>query len=256
MSATSTRWWSTRSTRSTPPTPSAPHSGATRGSSTRPAALLLDHDSFDATDTAFEKGVSELLPVEAASTDLARRVMSLARERQRRVLIKSAFSQIRAPEVIDLVSGLATSSFFFDHLDAMARHAQRLERPLSVVVARAHTPETAQPAERDLALRQIGSMMARLIRAEDFAAELEPGVFAIAMPGARRASAEGAAHRIASIAECTAFGGGPMAEAFQAELRCEVGELARDERARALMARTIKAFERGAPFEKAKNAAG
>jgi two-component system cell cycle response regulator PopA len=209
-----------------------------------PAALIIDPLRFDLAEEAFEKGASDLLPVDASPEDVARRIMSLARERQRRMLIKSAFAQVRAPEVVDVISGLATASFFVDHIDAMARRAQRLERPLSMVVARTNTPETAQPAERNMALRQIGSMISRLMRAEDFAAELEPGVFAIAMPGAGRAAAEGAAHRIAAIAECTAFGGGPSADAFQVELRCEVGELARDEAARALLTRTIKAFDR------------
>jgi two-component system cell cycle response regulator PopA len=213
-----------------------------------PAALIIDPLRFDLAQEAFEKGASDLLPVDADSEDVARRIMSLARERQRRMLIKAAFSQVRAPEVVDVMSGLATTSFFLDHIEAMARRAQRLERPLSMIVARTTTPDTAQPSERNMALRQIGSMIARLMRAEDFASELEPGAFAIAMPGAGRAAAEGAAHRIAAIAECTAFGGGPSADAFQVELRCEVGELARDEGARALLARTIKAFDRDAAF--------
>lgn len=213
-----------------------------------PAALIVEPSQFDQAGVAFEKGASELLSVDADPGDVARRIMSLARERQRRTLIKNAFAQVRAPEAVDIMSGLATPSFFLDHIDAMAKRAHRLERPLSMVVARTTTPDTAQPAERDLAVRQIGSMISRLMRAEDFASELEPGVFAIAMPGARRAAAEGAAHRIAAIAEHTAFGGGPTADAFQVEMRCEVGELAPDESARGLLARTIKAFNRGAAY--------
>ncbi len=211
-----------------------------------PAALIIDRDQLDAAGEAFAKGVSELLPIDAAPEDVARRIMSLARERQRRMRIKSAFAHVRAPEVVDALSGLAGRGFFLDHIEAMARRAQHLERPLSMVVARAHAPHAARAGDREHALRQIGAMVARLMRAEDFAAELDPGVFAIAMPGARRAAAERAAQRIAAIAECTAFGGGPSADAFQVELRCEVGELERGEGARSLLTRAIRALERSA----------
>jgi two-component system cell cycle response regulator PopA len=208
-----------------------------------PAALIIDREQLDSAGEAFQKGVSELLPVDAAPEDVARRIMSLARERQRRMLIKSAFAHVRAPEVVDALSGLAGPGFFLDHIEAMARRAQHLERPLSMVIARAHAPHAADAGDRDHALRQIGTMIARLIRAEDFAAELDPGMFAIVMPGARRGAAERAAQRIAAIAECTAFGGGPSADAFQVELRGEVGELERGESARSLLGRAVQALE-------------
>jgi two-component system cell cycle response regulator PopA len=207
-----------------------------------PGALIIERERLALAGEAVAKGVSELLPVDASPEDLARRIMSLARERQRRVLIKNAFAQVKASEVVDAVTGLAAPGFFVDHIEAMARRAHRLMRPLSMVVARAHVPNTALPDDRDHAVRQIGSMIGRLIRAEDFAAELEPGVFAIAMPGASRATAEAAAERFAAIAECTAFGGGPSADAFQVELLCETGELNGHEGARMLLARTIRAF--------------
>jgi len=226
-----------------------------------PAAMLINATTFDQVEEAFAKGVSDLLPYDADPAEIARRVVSLARERRRREMIKSAFAQVRTPEargaqavsglkaisVVDAATGLATPQFFSDHFDNMARRAHHLERPLSAIIVRTTTPDNVPELERDLALRQIGSMVGRLMRAEDFAAQLEPGVFAVAMPGAARSAAEGAAHRIAAVAECTAFGGGTSADAFQVELRCEVGELAPDESAGGLLARTVKAFDRMAP---------
>ncbi|MGD2133552.1 MAG: hypothetical protein PVI23_12225 [Maricaulaceae bacterium] len=208
-----------------------------------PAALLLDRDAFEIAETAFDRGVSELLPADAEPADMARRVMSLARERQRRGAVKRAFAQVRAPEVFDSVSGLATMGFFIHHFESMIRRSAHLERPLSLVVAKVEAPRSAQPAMRDLAIRQVGAMISRLMRAEDFAAELDPGVFAIAMPGARQVSAEGAAQRVAAIAECTAFGGGAAADSFQVELRCEVAQRGRTESARALLARAAGALD-------------
>jgi len=219
-----------------------------------PAALLIDPHTFDDVEEAFSKGVSDLLPFDGDPAEMARRVVSLARERRRREMIKAAFTQVRTPSgrnvdttsIVDPVTGLATPQFFAEHFDNMAGRAHHLERPLSAIVVRTTAPDSAPAEERDLALRQIGSMVGRLMRAEDFAAQLDPGVFVVAMPGAARSAAEGAAHRIAAVAECTAFGGGPTADAFQVELRCEVGELAPGETAAGLLSRTVKAFDRSA----------
>lgn len=208
-----------------------------------PAALLIDA-GFDRVEDAFRDGAADLLPIDEAPAILARRVVSLARERRRRESVKAAFGRVRASDTIETATGLAAAGFFDEHFENMARRAHRLERPLSLIVARAQTPAETPALERDLALRQIGSMIGRLMRAEDFATQIEPGVYVVAMPGAGRAAAEGAAHRIAAVAECTAFGGGTEAEAFQVEVRCEVGQLAPEETARGLLARTVDAFLR------------
>lgn len=56
---------------------------------------------------------------------------------------------------------------------------------------------------------QIGSMVSRLVRAEDTAARLGAEVFALAMPATRLEAGRLAADRIGAVIGCTAFDAGP-----------------------------------------------
>jgi two-component system cell cycle response regulator PopA len=60
----------------------------------------------------------------------------------------------------------------------------------------------------DRAIPQIGSMIGRLVRAEDTAARLGPEIFALALPAAAQGAAKAAAERIAAVIGCTAFDAG------------------------------------------------
>lgn len=57
----------------------------------------------------------------------------------------------------------------------------------------------------DRAVPQIGSMIGRLVRAEDTAARLASDVFALALPAATAAAGRITAERIAAVIACTAF---------------------------------------------------
>lgn len=211
-----------------------------------PILFLVDLATFDDVDEAFARGVSDLLPVSAPPGELARRTLSLARERRRRDAVKAAFvrARTREPEndVIDSTTGIATPTFFAAHLDAMARRAKNVSRPLSLILLRVIAPRAVSEASREDALRQIGGMIRHLVRAEDLAARVAPNVYAIAMPGARRDAAEGAATRLEAVAECTAFEGGDLDDPFQVKMQSAVSELDPAEGGGRLFARLIETF--------------
>ncbi|MBW8879960.1 MAG: GGDEF domain-containing protein, partial [Asticcacaulis sp.] len=56
----------------------------------------------------------------------------------------------------------------------------------------------------DRAVPQVGSMIARLVRAEDSGGRLSNEVFALALPATPRAAALNVAERIAAVIGCTA----------------------------------------------------
>jgi two-component system cell cycle response regulator PopA len=85
----------------------------------------------------------------------------------------------------------------------------------------------------DKAMPQIGSMIARLVRAEDTAARLGPEVFALALPATAQSQARLVGERIAAVLGCTAFENGDGEPPFVIEFdvgaaKLEPGQTAAD----------------------------
>ena len=83
----------------------------------------------------------------------------------------------------------------------------------------------------DRAIPQIGTMIGRLVRAEDTAARLGPEVFALALPATNLSAARLTAERIAAVIACTAFEAGPERQPFVAEFDIGVAEVVAGESA-------------------------
>ena len=97
------------------------------------------------------------------------------------------------------------------------------------------------------AIPQIGSMIGRLVRAEDTAARLGPEIFALALPSTRLLAARLTAERIAAVIGCTAFECGPGRTPFVAEFDIGVAEVRPgDSAAKALELAAAEASERQA----------
>jgi two-component system cell cycle response regulator PopA len=102
-------------------------------------------------------------------------------------------------------------------------------RPLSIAVMRIGERADRSPLRAegwiDRAVPQIGSMIGRLVRAEDTAARLAPDVFALALPGAGQAAAKTAVERIAAVIACTAFDAGDQRTPFTLDFDTGAAEL-------------------------------
>ncbi len=211
-----------------------------------PVVLMTDIERFKPIDEAFERGASDLLPHDASPDELARRVLSLARERRRRDAVKAAFSRARghdpSDDVVDITTGLATAQFFVDHLDTMARRARAVSRPLSLILVRVATPQSISRPTREDTMRQIGGMVRHLVRAEDLAARVQGSLFAVAMPGAPYGAAKAAAKRLESVGECTAFEGDDFEDPFQVKMESVVAELEPSELGSRFLSRLMDEF--------------
>lgn len=211
-----------------------------------PVVLMTDIERFKPIDEAFERGASDLLPHDASPNELARRVLSLARERRRRDAVKAAFSRARghdpSDDVVDITTGLATAQFFVDHLDTMARRARAVSRPLSLILMRVSAPQSISRHTREDTMRQIGGMVRHLVRAEDLAARVQGSLFAVAMPGAPYGAAKAAAKRLESVGECTAFEGDDFEDPFQVKMESVVAELEPSELGSRFLSRLVDEF--------------
>jgi len=147
---------------------------------------------------------------------------------RRQSAIRQALEKARSSGLMDAATGLFTRDLFAVHLTRLAEAANVRNRPLSVCVLRV-TESAAIAAARkggwlDKAIPQIGSMIGRLVRAEDTAARLGPEVFALALPSTPQSAARSAAGRITAVIGCTAFDAGDGKAPFVVDFDIGVAE--------------------------------
>jgi two-component system cell cycle response regulator PopA len=200
---------------------------------------------------AFRKGITDVASPEVSEIDTAKRVLELARCYRRQNAIRRALEKARSSGLMDAATGLFTRELFASHLMRLAAAGRARNRPLSVCVLRlAERPDTVVARAGgwlDKAIPQIGTMIGRLVRAEDTAARLGPEIFALALPGTQGAAARFAAERIAAVIACTAFEAGPDRQPFVAEFDIGVAQVeAGESAARALEIAAERALERQA----------
>ena len=194
-----------------------------------PTLLYLRHGAEVALTEAFNKGLSDVADADTREADTAERVLWLARSHRRERAIRATLDAMRGSGLMDAASGLFTRALFAQHLSRLAAASRERRRPLSVGVLRL-APRGAALAARsggwlDKAAPQIGSMLGRLVRAEDTPARLSPDVFAMALPAARREAAQAAAERIAAVIACTAFDGAEGEPPFTVEFDIGAAEV-------------------------------
>ena len=185
-------------------------------------------DSVSATE-AFNRGVSDLVTPDVSEQDKAQRILELARAYRRQTAIRTALDRGRASGLMDEATGLFTRELFAAHLLRLSQSAAQCKRSLSVCVLRIIDSSEVRQARAegwmDRALPQIGSMIGRLVRAEDTAARIAPEVFALALPATALHEGRAAAERIAAVIACTAFDAGTDRPAFVAEFSLGVAQL-------------------------------
>ena len=211
-----------------------------------PALLYLKEGSQVTHTEAYGKGVSDVASPETPAADTAQRVLELARAYRRQNAIRQALERARSSGLMDPSTGLFTRELFAAHLARLAQAARARKRPLSVCVLKVAEKPELIPLRRegwiDRAIPQIGSMIGRLVRAEDTAARLGPEVFGLALPATRAAQALAAGERIAAVIACTAFEAGEK-PAFVVEFDIGVAEVEDENPARALETAAAKALQ-------------
>lgn len=206
-----------------------------------PALLYLQTPAEIGLAEAYHRGVSDLASPDTPPLETARRVIELARTYRRQTAIRQALDRARGSGLMDSPTGLFTRDLFAVHLARLAHASRRRGRPLSLCVLRvADRPELTLARKSgwlDRAVPQIGSMIGRLVRAEDTAARLAPDVFALALPGTGLSAANAAGERIAAVIGCTAFEAGDDRPPFVVEFDIGVSELEPSESAVAALER-------------------
>ena len=161
---------------------------------------------------AFMRGVNDIANPKARIAEVTDRLVRLARTHRRQLTIRKTLESMRHNAQMDKGTGLFGRDLFAAHLARLSKAADNRSRHLSICVLKiAETPEVTRARARgmlDKAVPQIGSMVARLVRAEDSAGRLSNDVFAIALPATSAIAARNVGERISAVVSCTAFDSG------------------------------------------------
>ncbi len=208
---------------------------------------LRQQGEIDLTEI-YHKGMADVASADTPEDETARRIMSLARVYRRHQAVRRALDAARGSSLTDASTGLFTRELFAAHLARVAEGARERRRPLSACILRVAPTDAVEQARRggwlDRAMPQIGSMLARLVRAEDTAARLAPEVFALALPATPGPAARLAAQRIAAVIGCTAFDAGQEKSPFVVEFEIGCAELQPDEPPSSLLERASQDLAR------------
>jgi two-component system cell cycle response regulator PopA len=150
--------------------------------------------------------VNDFSPPEQSPEALSLRIIRLAKNYRQSQSLRLELETLRTAEGMDQETGLFTKTLFARHLTNLSEHAQKAQRPLSLCVLKiSHQTTGDSPSQIIPILPQIGSMISRLIRSEDTAGILTPGLFALALPATDINAAKLAAQRLMAVIGCTAF---------------------------------------------------
>ena len=194
-----------------------------------PTLLYLRTRSQIDAPAAYRRGLTDIATAETPPEETARRIAGLARAYRREQAIRCALERARGAGLTDPATGLFTPELFAAHVIRLREAAAVTAKPLSLAVLRLSDRIEMRPARAggwlERALPQIGSMIGRLIRAEDTAGRIGAEVFGLALPGASAQAAQNAATRIAAVIACTAFQAGADEKPFTVDFEVGAAEL-------------------------------
>jgi two-component system cell cycle response regulator len=154
-------------------------------------------------------GTSETILKPWAKAELSERVVALVRQQRYRDALLRLYKQIRHAATADMLTGLYNHGFLLDHLGTQIAAARRNGKALTLAcLAVANLAEVNRAhgyAAGDRLLRQVGSLIANLVRAEDLPARHSGAAFCISMTDTETAVANVAIRRIMGIVNQTSF---------------------------------------------------
>lgn len=174
-----------------------------------PVVVLTGDGEARMIEAVHEAGASDVVFADESERVFAERVEAAMTEHRLRETLKAAYSRARHQATNDALTGLYARGFLMDHLALLVGDARETGERLSVVGLRlmdlAELNAEWGWSGGDHLIRQVGSLIGRLVRGEDLAARAGGDRFALVLPATDGEDAARVAHRIAGVIETTAF---------------------------------------------------
>lgn len=174
-----------------------------------PAIVLADEVDAGAVEALFEAGATDLVLDAAVEAELPSAARNAVSEHKFREAMRAVYARGRHLVTSDSLTGLYSRGFFMAHLDRVLADGESARFPVAVVGVT--IPELAEVNRDggwhagDHLLRQVGSLLGRLVRAEDLTGRIGGGRFGLIMPAAGTEEAETATRRLGAVLRSTRF---------------------------------------------------
>jgi len=174
-----------------------------------PVVVLTGETEQRMLEAVHEAGASDVVFADENEKIFAERVEAAMTEHRLRETLKAAYARARHQATGDSLTGLYGRGFLMDHLGSLVGDAKETGERLSMVGLRlmdlAELNAEWGWSGGDHLIRQVGTLIGRLVRGEDLAARAGGDRFALLLPATDGEDAALVAHRIAGVIETTAF---------------------------------------------------
>lgn len=157
----------------------------------------------------YESGFTDVLSRPCSADEIRVRVNLLVRESRFRDSLKHIYKQAKHLATSDALTGLYSRGFLFEHLQTMARDANRTSQGFSIAtLSIANIAEINADlgyAGGDRIIRQVGEVVGLLVRGEDLPARYSGAKFVLVLPDTTVENARHAIQRITGVIAHTEF---------------------------------------------------
>jgi two-component system cell cycle response regulator len=188
-----------------------------------PVLVIFDAEGYDDPELPYRRGASDVLYSPLEGDELRARTYSLVRLQRYRQAMLESYRETPDLATSDSLTGLYNHGFLHQHLTSQIADAERWGKHLSLGffdIPHLEAINRAQGyAAGDRLLRQIGHMIARLVRGEDLAARHGGKTFCVVQPETPEEVAVVALNRIAGVIDHTEFALPDSTEPFMVKLK-------------------------------------
>ncbi len=174
-----------------------------------PVVVLTGETEPRMIEAVHAAGADDVVFADESERVFADRIEAAMTEHRLRETLRAAYARARHHATNDALTGLYSRGFLMDHLGLVIGDARDNDERLTIVGLRlmdlAEINAEWGWSGGDHLIRQVGSLIGRLVRGEDLAARAGGDRFALVLPATDGEDAALVAHRIAGVIETTAF---------------------------------------------------
>lgn len=191
-----------------------------------PALLLVNSKTFNDQDTAYDRGMSDIIDAHADVDEIRARLLEQANFHRTHKNLKQIYSTLGDKSCRDAATGLYNKAFFNTHLKRLDTYYSARNLPITLCLIRIRY-ENADLSEQSLsnAYGQVAVIITSLLRLQDVVGRLDKSVFAVAFPGQNPDQLHTVTNRIMSILECAAITDPLTGDALKIKLEVSLNAL-------------------------------
>lgn len=174
-----------------------------------PILILGDNELSETANRVIDAGATGNLPHPLDTEEFRSRVMGLISEARFRETLRETYDNARHLATSDSLTGLYSRGFLQDHLATVLADCDHSKPMFAVAFFELKNITEINEAfgyvAGDRIIRQVGSMMGKLVRAEDLMARYSGDKFVAVMPNTTPEAAQVALNRITGVINFTEF---------------------------------------------------